>query len=724
MAEPEGEELLELPVDAPPEEPADDEEKAFVYDEDLDNLCFAFDGHPTGKEALKDIGAKVEGDFDDAWDGHEEYRERFNRDWKLFSGDLAPKEEPWKACANTNVPIMIQNVMRIQFRMKSELFGDWSETFHYKPLRLDPTNVEAAQLMTIHDNWQFRQQISDFSRQQDRGLLAFLVAGDVTCHSFRDDDLEENRHEILTTDEFVTPYVFVSTRPDYSDVPYRVKVLHRFRHQLEAKRGQWFGIEEILDGDEVGSDIEGKPEPSLRISVAQTAGEDAPQTSANSSRKILLYEGWLEPDLFPGQKRSRFCQMHYDVDSQTVLQFRIHEKEDWRDRIRFDRETSELQAYQAASAQYEQMAAAYPQEREAYELAAFEAGHSASMMGMPLQQAQAMVPPPPDEPTPPPPPGWLAESADGQPRPIKTVPIHMFSHGVCIENLVGTSGLGYGRVQADLNRAANTAMSQYTDAASLGNSWGMITTDIVNLDRPIKIAPGRINQVKGISGEQLKANLIELKPSPANPQMMDIVKQNYEWGESSMAAPDVFSGAPGKSGETWRGQAARTEQATKQTSVLATGYARFFKQIVENNRELNSMFVDDNALVDVTHKGEPRQVRVSRELYRRGYQVEISSDLRFVAQSQKIMEATELVQMAGSYPPLQGNYAFAYEALKLLLEARNQHSLVAKLGPRPPDPQVPMGTPPPMPPGGPTPPGQPGAGAAQPTRGNGAQTRG
>src|SRR6185436_8615525 len=122
-----------------------------------------------------------------------------------------------------------------------------------------------------------------------------------------------------------------------------------------------------------------------------------------------------------------------------------------------------------------------------------------------------------------------------------------------------------------LNRAANIALSQFTDSATLANIWSIITTDI-EFEDEFEISPGHHNKAIGVSAEQLHKSIYELKPSQANPQLMDLVSFMTEFGQSAAQAPQVLSGEPGKSGETYRGIATRIEQATKQLSESTRGY--------------------------------------------------------------------------------------------------------------------------------------------------------
>jgi hypothetical protein len=178
----------------------------------------------------------------------------------------------------------------------------------------------------------------------------------------------------------------------------------------------------------------------------------------------------------------------------------------------------------------------------------------------------------------------------------------------------------------------------------------------------------------------------------------------------------VLSGESGKSGETYRGIAARIEQATKQLSVSAGKYARFLNNVVRNNARLNAVFLPDNELVQMTDMETNRVVAetVGRRLYERNFRIRFTSDLKFSSQAQRISEADEVLQMPAVVPQLQTNTAFMYEATKKALIARERADMLPTLGPPPPPPETPFGAPPPMPPGPPGPPPPPGGGQGAP----------
>ena len=705
----------DVSVDLGPDKPEEGEEPKkkgrFKYDEDEPNLVETFMKHPAGRECLKRLCRRAIEDFDQDFSSTEEYRQRMKDDFKIFAGELPPKVFPYKSSANAHLPFMLENVSRVMMRAQSELFKDWTAPFGVVRIGTTPEEDEIVDVLTIHGNWQIREQIVDFRRQiGSRGMLLFFCGGDVTANSYYDTVSERNCHEVLTCDEFVAPYVHVTTKPDYSDLPHCTRIMYRYRHELQSMRGEWYGIDRIIKRQAQGWDDD--PEARLREAVAEVHGEEIPTDQRGAPYKLLDYRGWMEmpPSIQDGTRepRDRYIKIIVDYYTRRPVYLQIYEEPSWQERERFERQTQELKEYREATAAYAD-AQAQAKTQLATVQAQLQAGLVDPLMAQQtiagLEQQMQMMPQPliPD---------WLVgedvESAFV--LPMKQEPIHMYTHAVCIEPLLGNLGLSYGRIQADYNRAGDTTLSQFIDSATAGNVWSLITSNAVQFENGFEIAPGKINKVTGITGK-LDDHIKELRPSPANPQMFDLVRFMSEIAMSSMQAPSVLSGEPGKSGETYRGISARIEQATTQLTVTTQSYAEFVRQILKNNARLNAAFLPESEmrwLMDYK-VGTLKHIKIERKLYERNYDVTFASDLRYAPRAQRVAEADEITQMVLSTPQLQTNGALAYEAIKRSLEARGRQDLVMELGAKPPVPpmfglpSVPMPAPPPA---GPAPGGQ------------------
>lgn len=653
--------------------------------------------------------------------------------------------------ANPHLPLMLENLSRLCFRATGELFGDWSNVFGVTPVGPDDDNV--AEILSKHGNWQISQQIADFKRQLGhRGVLAFFAHGDVVCHSFYDEGTKSNRHEILTCDSFVTPYQHVSTMPDLSDCPHYTKILRLYGHELEAKRGVWEDVDRVLSKSRPSWDDD--PDAPLAEATAATLGKTAEDDGnsddelggKSSPYKLLWYEGWLR---LPNQDRERWCQVVQDKATKCIMYLRIHERPKWQDRERYEAQIRERDGYVAATQQHAQMMGQYQQAQmqqemqhqaiadHGAELVMQNAGPAPAIIDQ-MHQAQGQIPGLPPPPPPPMMPTWVQKKLEeappelgpmGQPvqpdpsmvepDPIEREPIYLFAHQVCIEPMTGNLGISYGRVQADFNRAANIALAQVTDAATLSNATSYVAWGLEFEDGELDLSPGKVNKVTGAIGTNIKDHMMPLQTGQASPQLFEIVKLSMDQAQASIQSPGVLSGEEGKSGETKGGILSRIEQATKQLSVVTAKYGDFVRQVLINNAYLNSIFLPEDEIQQVfnTESGRYEELKLGRRLYERNYRVTLKSDLQFKANAQRIEEADELVKMWLQIPALTMNPMFGYAVLKGCLVARGRQDLVQLMGapPSPPGGAMPpfVGMPPPPQPGEPAP-GAPGPGGPRP----------
>lgn len=676
-----------LPIDEKDDEPA------FDYDENSANLVEVFMAEKAGQKALREIASTVCDNVDEGQEATVDLRKQMSDDWSIFTGVLPEKDFPYKGAANLHMPIMLENVTRVAFRVFAEAFPDWNNVCGVSAL--GPDDEEISQLIALHSNWQLRQQIPDFKRQLFRGLLMFVVHGDVCCHSWYDPDQRTNRHEFLTADEFVVPYNYTDTSPDYSNSPWRCRILPKRKHELERMRDIWYGVDDVLERKSPSWDDE--PEQILQADAAEAKGVET--TDSSAPYKLYWYEGWLE---LPGQDKERFCKVILDSTTKTVLELSILEYPNWQDQQRFDAQTQELDQYRSQKSYFDEQST---QQGEAIQQMSQQVGdvlpemapEQAQIAQDSLDQASQMhmtLEPPIA-------PAWMTNPDDPTempPAPRKD-PVHLFAHLVLIEPIVGNLGLGYGTMQADFNRGANTAFNQAIDAATMGNCGAMLMSDRIRFVEPgnSEIRPGAMIRVTGTAGEDLKENIMPLKFDGANPQMFDIADKVYQFAQSSMQAPSVLSGESGKSGETFRGIAARIEQATKQMSVLGRKFIDGVEWILKHNAFLNSIHLQDEEIFHVAmQQGSKRQLqekKIGRRLYERNYQFEIRADLRFVTQSQRIQEADELLGMVKATPQLMNNLPLMWQLLAGAFRARGRDDLVDFLGQAPLPPADLIGTP-------------------------------
>lgn len=700
----------------------------WLEEQDAKNLVPFFVGvDDFGPKWLDKLAQSVIDDQSSAWDGSEEYREKRKANYAILTGNLPKKTFPWDGCANAHMPVMLERHLRLTSNVYVELFTDREVIFNVQPT--GPDDMEEAEILTLHGNWQLKNDLTDFSRQQMRGVGEFFASGSVFAHSYRDTVKNRNRHDVLNCEELQIPFVWTTVETDMSDVPFKIRAIRKYRNEVEslgAPDGEWAQTEKLLKKGPPSWDI---LETKVREKAAEGEGIRAPEQNKRAPWVLFEWHGWYK---MPGETRDRPMCATVDLHSKTVVKLYVREENDWRDEMRFQRQTQEfdlhqqalqqhaldMQAHDQAMAEHQQIAQQEALLRQAVESPDVDPEEGA-MVAQALDAEPMEAPQPPEAPVPP---VWLKEGMAG-PDPIRRVPIEMFSHGVCFENPNGSLGLGPGSILADLNRLNDEALNRFYDSATLANIWSLIVPEGLDLgSTSVPMAPGKVIRVKNFSGNAIKEAIHELKAGPANPQLMEIVRLVGENADSSVAAPGVMSGEPGKSGETFRGISLRDQRATRQLSQAGLMYCDFLGNILKNNARLNALFMPEDELIQVgDHFAEARkltldatgqpqpELRLTRDMYRRDYKVTFTADLRFSSQEEKISRLDEVIALLMQMPPLQGNNGFVYATLVKWLRVRGLAELIPMLGP-PPSPQmVPFGTPPPPPPGS-APPGMEGGG--------------
>lgn len=682
MAEPADDVVVEL-YDGDDEE---QEEEPLSYDDAAPNLCEPLSKHPEGERALRDLAEHALETHKYDWEEQEEYRQRQADDWNFFTGKIPDKKWPFAGAANVHVPIFQENVSRLHARLMKEVFGNWDGVFAATPF--GPNGKQVADLVSIHTNYQLCHQILGFRREMDRAMLMYLVNGDVFAHSYYDAERGENYHEVLSSDCFVIPFTMTTTRSDLSDVPRKSKILYRYDFEIRAKEGVWHGVEKILD---VGAEsIENDPVPVQRLSEARGKGiEPADDDEAGRPFKLLQWEGWT--DKLPLQDAPRYVQMIVDFGTRELLFLAIHETEDPADRQRYEREARELKVYEAGQKMNDQLAA----EQRSQILATIPEDLDEEQLAGIDERIREGLPPAA------PPPPWLDPRDEfPAPRPAKMVPVQRFVHAVNMENLSGALGIGTGAQQAHHNKAANTLTNQFIDQATLNNVPWLVKSSLIQLSESKLGTPGMIMNAEGADPADIQAGIKEIRPGPGNPQLIESVDKVVDRARSSMQSPEVLSGESGKSGETWRGIAARIEQATTQLSTIGIKFAHeFLTPIARNNAELNRLFLPEWELQMVLDhaSNQMMQTPISHQLYAVPFLWYIRADMRFSTKAQRIGEADELLALAMSNPYLAQNPALVHAVLVDVFTARDRKDLIPLLGQPPQAP--PQFMPPPPPPG-------------------------
>jgi hypothetical protein len=669
------------------------EPKALVINQDSSNLVPELEADEEGAKFLKKLVMEIHDEFMQAWDKNADYRAKVAEGWRVLFCDLPPKMKPFEGCANAAIPLALQNIVRLTNKMTTEVFGDWSDVFNFVPN--SPESEPIAPIVSQHSNWQIRNRIPGYKRQMKRAILIFAVAGDVACHSYYDPITRQNCHEILTCDDYVVPYSHVSVNPDFSDLPWIARRFPYYKHRLKqmGKKAGWANVEKVTSYD-APEYTNGQAETTLRDTVAEFMGED-PFGQKKGEYEIVQYEGWME---LPGIESELYCQLIFDLCSKTPLKLTVHMRAPYYERIRFQTQTQELQQFQQGMQQHQQMQQQKEQQVQQLVQHAQSLPQDSPDVGTIVQQAQqANAQQLPPEPVPP---SWMADGMQ-EPEPPRKEPIYMFAHGVCLEPILGSLGVGLGRIDGQLNIATNTVWSMFLDASALGNGKTFITSSNVDFTAPFRIGPGVFNKAKNVMPSDLQNAFLPIEFGAANPQLIEAADRFMAFGEQALGTTELLAGAPGKSGETARGYQGRVEQSTAMIKVPTMAFADFAIQVMQNNSKLNAIFAAEEEIFYVNRYNEDLQVagaqmvKAARAMYDNSYDIELVSDLQFRSRAQKVSEADEIVQLPNAFPDLAYNYAFKYNAIKQALMARGMQKFARTLlGPPPPLPQNTFGLPP------------------------------
>lgn len=586
----------------------------------------------------KDLPEQVVKHFNEDWDASKGWREKRLERMKLFLGAIEPKSFPFQNCANMHVPILATRILRLASRVWAELFRPGQPVF--QATASSKLGEDRADIITKHENWQFRKEIPAFQKHVMRALIEFFRDGDCIFDSRRDLDKNVNVHEHLSCDEFVYPYTRKTTAPDMSDVPRKTKILFPYKRDLlkAQKDGFYAQVDKVVSED--GSH-ENDLEQIVKDAADRFEGKDRTEHVSDAPYYLLEYHGWAT---FPYQDEEMPIIAVVDGKKNVLLGLYSRYYDDPEDRGRFDQQTAEHQQYLEAIGRYQQ---AMQHEQMLLErIKQPDVPPEESLMV--AQQVQAQRPQPPIAPQ------WLTGDMEG-PLPCKQKIVERFSHGTCIENPDGSHGLGLGMLLMPHQAAANILTNQFIDQGTRANTETGFMHENFKLDPGVKtINPGEIIRVRGVPPDQIDKAYYPLRPPPANQQLLTGVQMQEQAADGISSAPDVLSGQK-EGDETFRGQATRVEQATKQLTVFASNFIMVLDQIAKNNALLNYQFLPDEKLQDVIDPATQKsmQIKVTRDLYKDGYDIVFSADLSFSSRAAKVAESDDALGMTTKGIPPQ-----------------------------------------------------------------------
>lgn len=652
-------------------------------DEDDFNMVKKYSASDDGKKFLEDVSDIVMDSFKSMWESTEEYREKRAQLYRLFRGNLTQKSAPFEDCANIHMPVVLQAIAMLVPRVITEIFP--ADDYIFKAVPTGPEDQERADVLTQHGDWQFKHEISDFIPQFERAVTESMLVGTAIVYSCRDTINNRNNHRALSCEDLVMSYTVNAVDPSLADVPEKIMIVRWSRHELEdlVAQGKY-------DSDAVGSILEPLDDPknrgskakqdeptlTVRESVEEVEGHVRPENDPTAPYVFYEYHGWLK---LPGEERQRPVVAVVETSTRKIASFYLREDDDWRDKERYDREIQDIASYQQAVEQF-RAAAANPQLIPGPD-------------GMPTQA------PIPDAPIPPP---SVKLDEAGEPLPPeqpRKVAIEYFTRIDCIYDPHGSMGIGIGDMVKGFNEMVNQLGNLFTDAASIANSPPQLVSENALPPGEVEIGPGAIIR-SPLPPEQLDKAQKTLIQTQGNPQLLEMMNLLMGVAKEVAATPDVYSGQPGKAGETYRGISTRVQEAAKPLTAVAQRILRGLTEIVRKNARLNSIFLPEEDIVNVIDPSKGRmKVKITRAIYLEDYDITFTADTRFTSQAQKLDEDVQLMQFAATSPLFAGNQiqqqVFLFEVASRYLKDMKRPELIPYLGqrPQPPPPPQPIAPP-------------------------------
>lgn len=651
------------------------------------------------EEEQTKIGNRVWKDYDRDFRSSERYREKRASILKLFIGMLPPSENDG---AQVHFSIVAKACIRIHARIYDQQFPSNGEFFGVKPT--DAFDLDRSIRVAKHLNWQILHQIPEYVPNHKALIMQWLLYGSAFSYVYWSATKNRPCHEVCATEDIILPYKRKSTDPNLADMPRITRILRMQRHELEAEAdtGYFTNVDKLLEKLDAGQGTSTQAEDSQKSSSIQevtdkASGVEKPDDNEDTGQVTLLEQHrWLK---LPGEKRERPVIVTIDRESKIVVSVRLREDEDPEDRARYNLEQQANEASYAAAMQQYQM------DLQAYEMNQTQAPMMGEMTSTPLpmqgetSSTGPMMPPPVPPPVPPP------------PAPPKMVPIHFFTHYLCIPNPEGVYGYGIGFLLEGNNMLADTLASYVVDAAFLNSTATFIYSRQAKLGRgEFKIRPGEGVQTD-LNPQDLDKGIKKLDFAPPDPALNNMIKAQQEDADDVSSAGDILSGEVGGSNETATTTQIRIGQALQAIAIWNKDYGRARTCEGQKLARLNSVYIGDEeyfSVVDPYKKLPPPQpgmdmqpsvekVQVGRRDYLEDTDITITADQRMASQPQRMAEAQAAFNIVNGNPYLASNPFLMAAVARKLFRAMDDPELIAAL----------QMMPAPMPMGMPGQPGQP-----------------
>jgi len=710
------------------------------------------------EEEQKEIADAVFDDFETDWDGSDKFRQRRAQILKLALGELPPKEDGY---SQIHYSIIMKAVVKLAARVYDQQFPSNGEFFGVRPT--SAADLPRCVRVAKHLNWQVLHQIPEYVPNHDALIMQWYLYGSAFTFIYWNPVKNRPCHEICPTEDIVLPYAYpqFANEPSMSGLPRITRIVRKYRYGADgldawARTGYYSktNVDELFndDEDDGDNDLSGTSSSSdttsdpVREVIDRASGIKKPAKETPARRDLLEQHRWWKLDEWP-EERPVIATI--DRETRKLIGFVVRADEDPEDRARYNREKQADDAgYEAAMQQYQQDLQAY-QNNAISILGGIQpgAGPMPNIAGMPSMGAP-MSQSPMLSMTPPPVPGAMTPTQPIQPTPMtpptppvkkplpvepKLIPIHFFTHFICIPNPEGIYGFGIGYLLEGNNLAADALGSALVDSAVRANTQTGIASREAKLGAgEWRIKPGEIMKTELLPGELAEAIHWLEYPKP-EPMLGEVIKDQKEEAEELSGASDILSGEVGGSNETATTTQIRISQALAAVSIQGKRYGRSRTSEGEKFARLNSVYLGDSeyfSVIDPYHQAPPQaqdgtysglkenqayhpsvgmvsDEHIARQDYLEDVAITVTADPRMASQPQRFQEAMQAIQVtqnaAAVAPWIAQNPQLWMVLLRALFTAMDRPDLVALVQPPPPPP----------PPGMPQPGGVPVQGAPQ-----------
>ncbi|HXU23076.1 MAG TPA: hypothetical protein VN697_03490 [Tepidiformaceae bacterium] len=692
------------------------------------------------EDEQQEIADAVFEDFETDWSGSTKFRQRRAEILKLALGELPPKEDGY---SQIHYSIIMKAVVKLAARVYDQQFPSNGEFFGIRPT--SAADLPRCVRVAKHLNWQVLHQIPEYVPNHDALIMQWYLYGSAFTFIYWNPVKNRPCHEICPTEDIVLPYAYpqFANEPSMSGLPRITRIVRKYRYGADgldawARSGYYskMNVEELFGDDDEDKDdaTAGNMTSGSEVSdpvrevIDRASGVKKPEKETPARRELLEQHRWWKLDEWP-EERPVIATI--DRATKTLIGFVVRADEDPEDRARYNREK------QADDAAYEMAMQQYEQDLQAYQANAISilggirpGAMPPPQMGMPTP---AMGPPPAMSMTAPPMPGAMTPTMPVAPQPMTPpvapkkkplpkeptlVPIHFFTHFICIPNPEGIYGFGIGYLLEGNNLAADSLGSALVDSAVRANTQTGIASREAKLGAgEWRIKPGEIMKTELLPGEIDGAIKFLQFPKP-EPTLGEVIKDQKEEAEELSGASDILSGEVGGSNETATTTQIRISQALAAVSIQGKRYGRSRTSEGEKFARLNSVYLGDVeyfSVIDPYHQAPPQAEdgtysglkdnqayhpsvgmvedhSIARQDYLEDVAITVTADPRMASQPQRFQEAMQAIQVtqnaAAVAPWIAQNPQLWMVLLRALFTAMDRPDLVALV--QPPPPQIPV----------------------------------